>query len=72
MDVFNFSYWWWHLWGQYDRRPISETGIDLDFVVAAGTLLLSLSLFVLVVRKLIAHKQGLRQTSWSNHAERSE
>ena len=62
MDVFNFSYWWWHLWGQYDRRPIFETGIDLDFVVAAGTLLLSLSLFVLVVRKLFAQEQGSRQT----------
>jgi membrane protease YdiL (CAAX protease family) len=63
MDVFNFSYWWWHLWGDYDRRPISETGIDLDFVTAAATLVISLSLFVVVVQRLFALRpqcDGLR------------
>jgi membrane protease YdiL (CAAX protease family) len=52
MDVFNFGYWWWHLLGDYNRRPISETGIDLNFAAWAGTLVISLGLFVLVVRKL--------------------
>jgi membrane protease YdiL (CAAX protease family) len=52
MDVFNFSYWWWHLLGDYHRRPISETGIDLNFAAWAGTLAISLGLFVLVVLKL--------------------
>jgi hypothetical protein len=52
MDVFNFGYWWWQLLGHYDRRPISETGIDLDFLVWTGTLACSLSLFWVAVRKL--------------------
>jgi membrane protease YdiL (CAAX protease family) len=52
MDVFNFGYWWWHLLGDYNRRPISETGVDLNFAAWAGTLVISLGLFVLVVRKL--------------------
>ena len=52
MDVFNFGYWWWHLLGDYNRRPISETGIDLNFAASVGTLAISLGLFVLVVRKL--------------------
>jgi membrane protease YdiL (CAAX protease family) len=52
MDVFNFGFWWWHLLGEYTRRPISETGIDLNFAAWAGTLVISLGLFVLVVQKL--------------------
>jgi membrane protease YdiL (CAAX protease family) len=52
MDVFNFGYWWWQLLGTYNQRPISETGIDLNFLVWALTLVISLSLFVFVVRKL--------------------
>jgi hypothetical protein len=52
MDVFNFGYWWWHLLGDYNRRPIFETGVDLNFAASAGALVISLGLFVLVVRKL--------------------
>jgi membrane protease YdiL (CAAX protease family) len=52
MDVFNFGYWWWQLLGTYNERPISETGIDLNFLVWASTLVISLSLFVFVVRQL--------------------
>ena len=52
MDVFNFGYWWWQLLGHYNRRPVFETGIDLDFILWAGTLAISLSLFILVIRKL--------------------
>jgi membrane protease YdiL (CAAX protease family) len=54
MDVFNFSFWWWHLWGHYDSRPVTESGLDVEFLLAAGTLLISLTLFVLTVRKLAA------------------
>ncbi len=57
MDVFNFSYWWWSLTGRYDRRTVFETGVDLDFVVWAGTLVLSLALFVLAVAKLPAFRR---------------
>jgi membrane protease YdiL (CAAX protease family) len=52
MDVFNFGYWWWQLLGSYNQRPIGETGIDFNFCVSASTLVISLSLFVVVVRKL--------------------
>ncbi len=52
MDVVNFGYWWWHLLGSYNQRPISETGVDLNFLGWASTLAVSLCLFLLVVRKL--------------------
>jgi membrane protease YdiL (CAAX protease family) len=52
MDIFNFGYWWWQLLGTYNQRPITETGIDLNFLVWGSTLVISLSLFVFVVRKL--------------------
>jgi membrane protease YdiL (CAAX protease family) len=52
MDVFNFGYWWWQLLGSYNQRPIGETGIDFNFFVWASTLVISLLLFVFVVRKL--------------------
>ncbi len=52
MDVFNFGYWWWHLLGSYNQRPISETGVDLNFLGWASTLAVSLCLFFIVVRKL--------------------
>ena len=52
MDIFNFGYWWWQLLGPYNPRPVFETGIDLNFVVCVGTLAISLSLFILVIRKL--------------------
>jgi hypothetical protein len=54
MDVFNFAYWWWSLIGRYDRRPVFETGVDWDFALWAGTLSASLTLYLLVVRKLHA------------------
>ncbi len=54
MDVFNFSYWWWHLIGTYDKSTVFETGVDFDFVAWAGTLAVSLTLFVLAVLKLLA------------------
>jgi membrane protease YdiL (CAAX protease family) len=52
MDIFNFGYWWWHLLGSYNQRPISETGVDLNFLGWASTLAVSLCLFLIVVRKL--------------------
>ena len=54
MDVFNFSYWWWSLIGHYDRGTIFESGIDSNFAASLGTLAISLTLFGLVVRKLLA------------------
>jgi membrane protease YdiL (CAAX protease family) len=53
MDVFNFSFWWWSLIGHYDQSTIFESGIDVDFMLWSGTLVMSLTLFGLVVRKLL-------------------
>jgi membrane protease YdiL (CAAX protease family) len=63
MDVFNFSYWWWSLIGQYDKRTIFETAVDVDFVLWVGTLVASLVLYLLVVRKLYAIRRGPRPAS---------
>jgi hypothetical protein len=41
-------------WRRHHRRTIFESGIDLDFAVSAGALAVSLTLFVLVVRKHFA------------------
>jgi membrane protease YdiL (CAAX protease family) len=70
MDVFNFSFWWWHLWGHYDSRPVTESGLDAEFLLAAGTLAISLSLFVLTVRKLAA-STGVESTQNPSDAMRT-
>ena len=32
-DIANFSYWWTDVAGAFDKRPISETGIDSHFIL---------------------------------------
>ena len=52
MDVANFAYWWTGYIGDYDQRPISETGIDRAFSIEAGVLIAALALFVLALVRL--------------------
>jgi membrane protease YdiL (CAAX protease family) len=59
MDVFNFGYWWWQLLGSYDRRPIWETGVDVNFLAWAAALAISLALFCLAIRKLWSTSQAM-------------
>jgi membrane protease YdiL (CAAX protease family) len=66
MDVINFSYWWWSLAGHYDRKTIFDSGIDSDFVVWGSALLVSLALFLLVVRKLLMLRRDARNPWLSN------
>jgi len=51
LDIFNFSYWWTDIAGQYDHRPISETGMDDHFFIWGIFFLLSVVLFFWTIRK---------------------
>lgn len=53
-DIFSFSYWWTDVAGTFDKRPITETGIDTHFIVCVLILMISIILFVWTVRKTLA------------------
>jgi membrane protease YdiL (CAAX protease family) len=57
MDIFNFSYWWTNIGWQFDKAPISVTGIDLHFIVWTLILIGSTLLFVLSIARLRALSQ---------------
>ena len=50
-DIINFSYWWTDVAGNFDKRPVAETGIDLHFVVWVLVLVASTVFFVWTARK---------------------
>jgi membrane protease YdiL (CAAX protease family) len=52
MDVFNFSFWWTDLGGQFQRNTIDQTGIDSHFIIWTLALALSIILFIAILRKL--------------------
>jgi hypothetical protein len=52
MDVFNFSFWWTDLGGQFSRKPIHQTGVDPHFIIWLLVFVLSVFLFVLLLRKI--------------------
>ena len=56
-DIVNFSYWWTDLAGAFDKRPISETGIDTHFILWITVFMASLALFALAARKTLAARQ---------------
>ena len=56
-DIVNFSYWWTDLAGAFDKRPISETGIDTHFILWIAVFMASLALFALAARKTSAARQ---------------
>jgi membrane protease YdiL (CAAX protease family) len=43
MDIGLFAYWWTGLAGTFTARPIGETGVDAEFLIAAGVFVLALS-----------------------------
>lgn len=53
LDIINFAYWWTDVAGRFERRPISETGLDPHAVVWALVLLGSLVLFLRAIRILL-------------------
>lgn len=56
-DIANFSYWWTDVAGAFDKRPISETGIDTHFILWITVFMASLALFALAARKTLAARQ---------------
>jgi membrane protease YdiL (CAAX protease family) len=52
MDIFNFSFWWTDLGGQFDSSPLASTGIDSHFVIWLSVLVLSIIIFALTLRGL--------------------
>jgi membrane protease YdiL (CAAX protease family) len=57
MDVFNFAFWWTKLgWlglgGDFDRRPIAETGLDPHFLAWSGALVFAVAAFLVAIRRL--------------------
>jgi membrane protease YdiL (CAAX protease family) len=52
MDIGLFAYWWTGTAGEFTARPISETGIDLLFVIAFVIFVLALVLVLIAISKL--------------------
>lgn len=52
LDVFNFSFWWSDLGGQFDMKPIYSTGIDLHFIMWATILLAGIVSFIALMPRL--------------------
>jgi membrane protease YdiL (CAAX protease family) len=57
LDIFNFSYWWSDLLGEYTLMPVSETGLDLSFFIILSIVILSLVSFILICKKMIDMKK---------------
>jgi len=61
MDVFNFSFWWTDLGGQFNKMPISITGPDSHFILWLLVLVLSSISYIFILRglfKQIKNKQN--------------
>ena len=52
-DIIYFSYWWTDVAGEFDKRPITEIGLDLHFFMAVAILISSLLLFALAAKKTL-------------------
>lgn len=52
MDICNFSFWWSNLGHQFDKKTISETGIDSHFIIWICVFLFCFVLFIYVMSKL--------------------
>lgn len=61
MDVFNFSFWWTDLGGQFQSQTIHQTGIDSHFIIWTMILILSLALFIVLLNKMGKQNQVKKQ-----------
>ena len=62
MDVFNFSFWWTDLGGQFNKKTLAHTGIDSHFIFWLIVLVLSVISFIIILRKIGLQNQGTRNT----------
>jgi hypothetical protein len=53
MDIFNFSFWWTDLAGNFELPAVAVTGIDPLFITAVLIFMASLALFFWVIRKMM-------------------
>ncbi len=49
-DIFNFSYWWSDILGEFTLKPVGTTGVDLHFIITAIVFTGSLMGFFLTIR----------------------
>ena len=54
MDICNFSYWWSDLSGKFEYQTLSQTGIDIHFLLSSLICLSSVVLFFWTMRKFKA------------------
>lgn len=61
MDICNFSFWWTDLGGQFNRKPLHQTGIDSHFILWSLAWILSVILFIVTIRKISQQNQIIKQ-----------
>jgi membrane protease YdiL (CAAX protease family) len=54
MDVVNFAYWWSDVAGRFEMQTLAEAGVDFHFIGSILVLGVSVALFFLAVRRVIA------------------
>ena len=52
MDIGLFAYWWTDIAGNFSARPISETGVDLPFLITCAIFVTTLVIVLHAVRRL--------------------
>jgi membrane protease YdiL (CAAX protease family) len=52
MDICNFSFWWTDLGGQFNKKTIQATGIDPHFIFWSMVLVMSVFIFIALLRKI--------------------
>ena len=61
MDVFNFSFWWTDLGGQFNKKTLAHTGIDSHFIFWLIVLVMSVIIFIITIRKIGQQNQTIKQ-----------
>ena len=55
-DIINFAYWWSDVIGTFKHQPIGITGVDTHFIITVAVVLLSITLYIVAIRKLLKLK----------------
>jgi membrane protease YdiL (CAAX protease family) len=58
VDIFSFSYWWTDVAGTFNKRPITEIGLDGHFAIWLLILFASIVLYVWAARKTFAARKS--------------
>jgi membrane protease YdiL (CAAX protease family) len=52
MDIFNFSFWWSDLGQQFDKQPMSISGIDPHFIIWSLIFILAICAYLILLSRL--------------------